>query len=381
EKVVAGKFITAVSTRMLSKLPFSTRGSIFRSDLSLPLGLLIEVAGRKMQKEFETILERRIHGFLSEAHDVMHLNQRDEIWIRIGKEAKKAGFKISHFGTIIANRFVAEFGNIADKVQVTIYTKIEDVEKLLPEAQAVYNRRDEAMMGMTDESVDTFYSCQLCQSYAPNHVCMISPERLGLCGAYNWLDGKAAFEINPKGVNQPVKKGKCIDQVKGQWEGINEFIYGKSNNMIEKFNAYSIMELPETACGCFECIIAVIPEANGVMIVNRGYPDMTPIGMSFSALAGSIGGGMQSPGFMGVGRLYLVSKKFISAEGGFHRIVWMPKELKEQMADKFKRRCEELGTPDFIDKIADETLAKTPEELLVFMQKVDHPALKMPPIM
>jgi acetyl-CoA synthase len=108
---------------------------------------------------------------------------------------------------------------------------------------------------------------------------------------------------------------------------------------------------------------------------------MTPVGMKFSTLAGSIGGGKQTPGFIGIGRKYILSKKFISADGGFLRIAWMPKELKAQMMDSLKRRAEELGVPDFVDKIADETITTDAEGLVEWMTKVDHPALSMPPLL
>jgi acetyl-CoA synthase len=234
---------------------------------------------------------------------------------------------------------------------------------------------------MVDETTDIFYSCTLCQSYAPNHVCVITAEKLGLCGAYNWLDGKAAYEINPKGMNQPIQKGELIDAVKGEWKGVNEFVYMKSNKAIERFANYAILEAPTTSCGCFECIIAVIPEANGVMVVNRGYTGMTPVGMSFTTLAGSVGGGNQTPGFLGIGRLYVISKKFLVPEGGFHRIVWMTKELKNALGDKLTKRAEEVGTPDFIGKIADEDVTCDPAQLVEHLQKVGHPALGMPPLL
>ncbi|HDY64937.1 MAG TPA: hypothetical protein ENH84_01735 [Phycisphaerae bacterium] len=209
---------------------------------------------------------------------------------------------------------------------------------------------------------------------------MITPERLGLCGAYNWLDGQASYEINPTGCNQPVVKGKSLDEQRGEWENVNKFVYEHSNRSIERFSAYSLMENPMTSCGCFECILAIVPEANGVMIVNREYGGDTPIGMPFSTLAGSVGGGAQTPGFLGVGRLYLTSRKFISAEGGLPRLVWMPKELKDDMSERIEKRAAELHLEGFTSKIADETVATTSEELLEFMGKVDHPALKMEPL-
>jgi acetyl-CoA synthase len=344
----------------------------------LPFGLLIEVAGRKMQKDFEPILERRIHTLINYAHGIFHMGQRDINWLRISKEAFNAGFRLKHFGELMRALLLEAYPALVDKVQVTIYTDEAKLKPVLAEAHKSYEARDARVAGMTDESVDIYYSCTLCQSYAPNHVCIISPERLGLCGAYNWLDGKAAYEINPAGANQPVKKGDTIDDVKGQWQGVNEFVYQASNKGVERFNAYSLMEDPMTSCGCFECIMAILPEANGVMVVNREFPGMTPMGMPFTTLAGSVGGGLQTPGFLGIGRLYITSKKFISAEGGLPRIVWMPKELKEAVAEKFRARAAELGMPDLFDKVGDETIATSIEELLPWLEKAEHPALTMP---
>ena len=344
---------------------------------AMPLAIMVEVAGRKMQTDFESIMERQVHMYLNEAMGIFHMGQRNIIWARISKEAYTKGFRLKHFGTILHAQLHQAYGAIVDKVAVTMYTNEADVQKLLPEAMAAYSERDERVAGMTDESVDTFYSCTLCQSYAPTHVCVISPERLGLCGAYNWLDGKAAYEISPVGCNQPIKKGRAVDLERGQWEGINQFVYDKSNRAIERMNLYSVMEDPMTSCGCFECIMCIVPEANGFMIVNREFPGMTPSGMAFSTLAGSVGGGNQTPGFLGVGRLYVVSRKFISADGGLKRLVWMPKDLKDFLKDKLEQRGKEIGVPNIADMIGDETVAQTTEELMEFLTKVGHPALEM----
>jgi acetyl-CoA synthase len=346
------------------------------------LTILVEVAGRKMQKDFEAVMERQIHEQLNEAQGIFHMGQRDTPWIRISKDSFKKGFLLNHFGVILHARMHAKFGKILDKVQVTVITDEAKMKDLTGEAKAAYAERDERVAGMSDESVDTFYSCTLCQSYAANHVCVISPERLGLCGAYSWLDGRAAFEMDPTGCNQPIKKGRVIDEVKGQWEGVNEFVFQKSNRMVEQVSAYSIMEDPMTSCGCFECILALVPEANGFMIVNREHSGLTPCGMSFSTLAGSVGGGNQTPGFLGVGRLYVTSKKFISADGGLARLVWMPKELKEFYGDRLNKRGQEIGVPDMASKIADETICTDDaEKLLEFLTEVGHPVLQLEPLM
>ena len=347
---------------------------------AMPLAIIVEVAGRKMQQDFEGIMERQIHSYLNEAMGIFHMGQRNQIWVRINKEAYEKGFRLRHFGVILHAEMHEMYGAILDKVLVKIITDADKLKTLMPEAVAAYAHRDERVAGMTDESVETFYSCSLCQSFAPNHICIISPERLGLCGAYNWLDGRAGHEINPLGCNQPVAKGRLIDADKGEWEGVNQFVYEKSNRSIEQIELYSLMGFPMTSCGCFECILAIVPEANGLMIVNREHPGMTPCGMSFSTLAGSVGGGNQTPGFLGVGRLYVSSRKFISGDGGLKRLVWMPKELKEFLRPRLEERAKEMGMPDFVDMIADETVATTAEELMEFMSQVNHPAQEMDPL-
>ena len=347
---------------------------------SMDMGILVEVAGRQMEADFEPVLERQIHYFVNGASGIQHIGQRDITWIRLSKKAADAGFDLEGFGKILHARLHSDFGAIVDKVQVTILTDPDILEDRLEEARGAYDFRNSRLADLTDDAVDDFYSCTLCQSFAPNHVCVVSPERLGLCGAYNWLDCKASFSINPTGPNQPIKVGKCIDPVLGTWEGTNEYARIGSNGVVEELAMYSIMENPMTACGCFECIMILIPEANGVMVVSREDTSMTPAGMTFSTLAGMAGGGIQTPGVMGVGKYYLTSPKFISAEGGFTRVVWMSSVLKDTMAEELKTVAERAGDMELIDRIADERSVTTVEELLPWMEENNHPALTMDPI-
>ena len=346
----------------------------------LPLAIAIEVAGRQMQTDFEPILERQIHHLINYAQGVMHIGQRDIAWVRIAKQAVEKGFRLSHFGSIIHAKFHQDFGSIFDKVQVKIYTNEAQVKEILNKARSVYRTRDARVEGMTDENEETFYSCTLCQSFAPSHVCVVTPERTGLCGAYNWLDCKASNEINPTGPNQPVPKGEVIEPLFGQWKGVNEFVYKASRQKVERYNAYSIMVDPMTSCGCFECIAAVLPICNGLMTVDRDHAGMTPCGMKFTTLAGSVGGGSITPGFVGHSKYYICSRKFIMAEGGIKRLIWMPKRLKEEIRDRLQKRADEIGIPNFIDMIADETVGTTEDEIIAFLTEKGHPALTMPPI-
>jgi acetyl-CoA synthase len=348
----------------------------------LPLGIIVEVAGRKMQTDFEPVLERQIHTFLNEAHGIWHMGQRETNWLRISRDAAKAGFKLQHFGKLLHAKFHDQFSSIIDKVQVKIFTDEKEVVRHREQAHSVYLERDARLAGMTDEDIETFYSCTLCQSFAPSHLCVISPERPGLCGAYSWLDCRAAYEITPSGPNQPISKGNCVEPTIGQWGKINAFVQKVSGGKVERMSQYSMITDPMTSCGCFECISAVLPSTGGIMIVNREFPEMTPCGMKFSTLAGTVGGGQQTPGFIGHSKHYIGSRKFIAAEGGIRRIVWMPTMLKDEIKDAFIKRANELGLggEEFLARIADEKTAATEEEVLEFITKAGHPVTTLEPM-
>ena len=346
----------------------------------LPLGIYVQIAGREFQEDFEPIMERQIHHLVNYIQSVMHVGQRDISWIRVSKAAVEKGFSLKHIGVVLHAKYHQDFKKIVDKVQVTLFTKKEDVDKLTTRARAEYKRRDERVDKMTDEDVDTFYSCSLCQSFAPNHVCTVSPERTGLCGAYNWMDCRASFEINPTGPNQPVKKGKVLDPKLGRFEGVDEFIKIASKGAVNTYNFYSMVYAPMTTCGCCECIAAMLPACNGVMTVGRDYGGDTPCGMKFTTLAGVMGGGNSSPGFVGHSKYNVTQKKFLIGDGGLLRMVWMPKILKDEIYDRLNKRGEEMGVKNFADMIADETIGITEEEILPWLQEKGHPALTMDPL-
>ncbi len=348
---------------------------------SLALGIKIEVAGRKFQEDFEPILERQVHHLLNYAQGLMHTGQRDIGMLRVSKEAMAKGFKMEHLGVILHAKLHQDFGAVFDKIQVKIYTDTKEVEKLRDQARHVYTVRDARVENMTDETTDIYYSCTLCQSFAPNHVCVVSPERTGLCGAYNWMDCKASYEINPTGPNQPIEKGDVLDTRLGIYAGANDFVSKASRQAVNNVCFYSLMNDPMTTCGCCECIAAVLPSCNGVMTVHRDYTGETPIGMKFSTLAGEMGGGAQSPGFVGHAKYNIVQKKFLLGDGGLLRMVWMPKSLKEELKERLEARGKEMGIPDLYDRIADETVGTTEEEILPFLTEKQHPALTMDSIL
>ena len=347
------------------------------------IGYVVEVAGKNMQSDFESVIERKFHSYINCIEGVMHTGQRDMIRVRVSKDAYAAGFRAKHIGEVLYAKIKNEYDAIVDKCQVKIYTNPEDCTKLRHElAIETFNKRDERLNSLTDEAVDVYYSCILCQAFSPSHVCVVTPERLGLCGAVSWLDAKATNELDPSGPCQVITKEKLIDERTGAYEDVNEAVKKFSQGAVEKVTLYSIMEDPMTSCGCFECICGIEPFSNGVIIANREYAGVTPLGMTFPELASMTGGGVQTPGFMGHGKHFIASKKFMAAEGGIERIVWMPKELKETVAERLNNTAKELyGIENFTDMIGDETIAEDPETLLAFLTEKGHPALGLDPMM
>ena len=349
----------------------------------LALATIVKVAGEKMQTDFESVIERKIHAWFNYMEGVMHTGQRNLIRIRVSNAAYEAGLRLNHFGEVLYNMIMDEFDSVVDKCEVTFYTEANKVQEILDtKAMPTYNARDDRLASLTDESVDEFYTCILCQSFAPSHCCVVTPERLGLCGAVSWLDAKATKELTPTGPCQPIKKIGCTDERTGAYTEVNKVVEQATQGAVNQVTLYSLIEDPMTSCGCFECICGVEPASNGVVVVNREYKGMTPTGMTFGELASMTGGGVQTPGFMGHGRHFIASKKFISAEGGIQRIVWMPKELKDDVADRLNKTAKELyGIDNFTDMICDETIACDTEEVLNFLTEKGHPALTMDPIM
>ncbi|MEM2843573.1 MAG: CO dehydrogenase/CO-methylating acetyl-CoA synthase complex subunit beta, partial [Candidatus Bathyarchaeia archaeon] len=333
-----------------------------------PLGMIVELAGSKLEETLEPVLERRIHKFLNQGKGVMHLGSRDEIWIRISKEAAQKNFKIKHLGEILYFMFRSSFPRLIEKTQVIILTNPIAVEEKLNEARKIYKERDSKIKELTEESVDCFYGCTLCQSFAPTHVCVITPQRISLCGATSWLDASISYRLDPSGPNFPINKGNCIDPVKGEWSGVNEAVKMKSHNSTTKVYLHSIFGYPHTSCGCFQAIAFYIPEVDGIGIVDRSFRELAVNGMSFPAMAGFCSGGKQVEGFLGIGIEYIKSRKFLKADGGLNRIVWIPKALKEKVKDAIPN--------ELYDKIATENEAKNLEELKFFLKKVNHPALR-----
>jgi acetyl-CoA decarbonylase/synthase complex subunit beta len=130
---------------------------------------------------------------------------------------------------------------------------------------------------------------------------------------------------------------------------------------------YTAFDHPHTSCGCFEAVTFYVPEVDGLAVVNRSFKGAAVNGLPFSTIADSAAGGRQIDGFHGMSIEYMRSKKFFAADGGWNRIVWVPKEVKEKVKD--------FIPPELVDKIATEEDAKNVDELKAFLKAKNHPVV------
>ena len=333
---------------------------------SYPIAILVDVAGAELDKDAEAIIERRIHMFTNMTEGWYHMNQRQDTWMRMNKDCAAKGFNsLKELGEIYNFLYTSEMP-IIEKIQTTIITDEAKVAELRPQALEVYRARDERARTLRDEDVDTFYGCVLCQSFAPTHISIITPDRIANCGAINWFDGRAAAKIDPEGPIFAIPKGELVDPTKGEYTGANQVEYERSLGTYDRVYLYSAFEHPHTSCGCFEAIVFYIPEADGFGVVHRDYKGQTVIGETFTHMAGDTSGGRQVEGRLGTGLEQLRSPKFIQADGGRKRIVWLPKEIKERYREAFE-------ADGVYDKIPTEEDVSNTDELLEFLEKVGHP--------
>lgn len=336
---------------------------------SHPFGVLVEVAGKQLEEGLESVVERRIHAFCNYLEGFMHLNQRYDIWLRLSKKSFQKGLdSFTHVGKVLQRLYKNELP-IIEKIQVTFITDQPKVQEMYTEALKIYEARDAKARGLKDEEVDKFYGCSLCQSFAPTHVCIITPQRYSNCGSISWFDARATARVDPKGPVYEVDKGDLIDPVKGEYSGVNETVKKKSLGEITRVWLYTGFGYPHTSCGCFEGVAFYVPEVDGFGIVHRGYKDVTVNGLPFSTIADSTAGGRQVDGFHGLSVEYMRSPKLLQADGGWNRIVWMPMSIKE--------RVKEFIPKELIDKIATENEAKTVDELKAFLESRAHPVVEL----
>ena len=158
-----------------------------------------------------------------------------------------------------------------------------------------------------------------------------------------------------------------INAEKGEFSGVNEAAKKRSMGEVQQVWLYTAFDHPHTSCGCFEAVTFYVPEVDGLAVVHRSFKGPAVNGLPFSTIADSAAGGRQIDGFHGMSIEYMRSKKFFAADGGWNRVVWVPKEVKERVKD--------FIPAELVDKVATEEDAKTVDELKAFLKAKNHPVV------
>ena len=332
---------------------------------NVPFGMIIEVAGTEIEKDLEGVIERRLHEYVNFIEGFMHLNQRYDIQMRLSKKSYQKGFNtLKLFAKVLFRLYKSEMSFI-EKMQITFITDPEKVKEYYDSAMELYESRDAKARGMSDDDVEVFYGCSLCQSFAPTHLCVITPQRYANCGAISWFDGKATAKVDPKGPVFEIPKGNIIDSLTGEYDEVNRVIREKSLGEIERVQLYTGFGYPHTSCGCFEGCAFYIPEVDAYGVVHRNYRDKTVNGLDFVTISDLTAGGRQVDGFHGLSIEYMRSPRFMQADGGWDRVVWMPEDIMD--------RIKEYMPPEIVPKIATEKTVSSLDELKTWLREKKHP--------
>lgn len=344
-----------------------------------PLSIEVLVSG-DVDFYMEQALERRIHFALSRTDGVWHSGQRDSSWIRISNAAWERGLTFADLGSNIISDIKENFPAVAESVEVLFTSEPSAVSSKIRSARERYEMRDGSMSELTDQNVDSFYTCTVCQTYAPGHICIISPERPSVCGSVTWTDARVGSELNPRGPQRPFPKGTLVDAEKGEWTGTNEIVSRTSMGSVQKVCMHSVADSPMTACSCMEVVAVVSADRRSVILLDRSDTGRNPSGHSFSEVSDIVGRGGQHPGFMGIGKRYILSPGFLKGDGGLARVSWMSSRLKSVLGESLRRAFDAAGISEVYLKIADEKVAEDPPSLEVWLEDSGHPSILMEPL-
>ena len=314
----------------------------------------------------------------------MFTGTQSEPWIRLSKKAfQKYNYTLGKFGQLM-RAYLLTTVPLVEKVEV-IFVIGEPVEgglvenatkpvsnevmkELIKAIHVKLSYYDFLTTQLEDEDVDTFYGCTLCKMIAPNHACVVSPTNIPFCGFASWSGLKVGYEVEPGGYAFAIKRGKQIDNDFHWFEGVDQEMYIRSNQAYKHFFLNSCITYPATNCGCFEGAAFYIPEVDGIGLVHRRYLGDTPLGIPYSSLAGFMSGGEQNHGFKGISLRNAMMKYFLADDGGWDRVVWVPKTVKEEIAESIPE--------EIYDKIATEEDALDPDELKEWLRKKGHPIVR-----
>ena len=307
-----------------------------------PMGIIVTVDAEPMDAFDRRYIERRIADSVAMIKGAGF--EYEEGCLAV-KQADGAGVLPKQVGEVLLAAVQHYFPKITG-VRVDVMFDEPELSGLKPEIEAQIEARSGEAASATEETLEHFHSCVGCSQFAPDHVCILTPERPPMCGRpYELIKTGALYgyddmsnihhsamyrELNSFGV---FAKGECLDPLSGEWSGANQQIAALSQGRTDRIFLHSLDDFPHTGCGCFTLIIfrTAQPQA-GIGIIARGEEGRTPDGRTWEDLYYNQTG-KQTPGSTGATAAYLRSRKFLQAHGGWKGVVWVSPKVAALMGN------------------------------------------------
>lgn len=323
------------------------------------LGVTVEVGNPDVDPPMTLWIETVLRNVANYARGIKLISTGNfATTLRLARHVR--GFSLRHLGRIIITGLRNEFPRIGPlRVTFTIDDAVADA---YPNVRAYVQRRTAQIRDATDDDADRFYGCTRCRSFALAHACTSTPERPPQCGSRPWYRVKAYALLAPDSVYNPcqvVDKGACLDPERGEYAGVNASTAERTDGRVTRVFLHSIFQHPHTACSCFQNIAVYIPDVDGIALVHRGYPGVTPDGATWTTWANRIAGRQYPEGAASFAVAYMASRKFLEGDGGWDRVVWMTRTLKDAAGDAIPHHLRE--------RIATEQDATTLEALKTYL--------------
>ena len=328
---------------VLRKGPVESSGVTVRGEPDDALGVIVTIEAEPMDSYDRGYLERFLAGSLSMLEGVTSRYRKGHLTLSFAQESSTDPGRI---GEALLAFTRHEFPKL-NKIKVEIIFEKGVLAEMAPVVQQEVAEREREIEATTEDDSQYFYQCVGCSPFAPDHVCVLTPERPPQCGRpYGKIKTGALYAYDDmsnihhswlhRDLNsyRVIDKGVCLDPVTGEWSGINKAATGHSHGRTNRIFLHSLDDHPHTGCGCFRLILFKTESPRtGIGVMDRAFEGRAADGRTWSDLHYSLAG-KQTPGIAGAVPAYLSSPKFLKAHGGWENVVWVSPKIAEIMGDR-----------------------------------------------
>jgi hypothetical protein len=333
---------TPESYYILRKGAVDAGGVVVRGEPQGPMGVVLTVDAEPLDALDRAHIEMRAVRGVSMARGTMARLHEGRLIVNLHAES---AINPGRIGEMLITALRREFPRI-ERVRAEVTLERERLRIEAPAVRAELAARREEAAAATEESVAQFMTCVGCSPFAPDHVCVLTPERPPQCGRlygqiktgalYNYDDtSNIHHRVLHSGINSfgVCDKGEAIDATAGEWSGVNQTVSRLSGGRTTRVQLHALDEAPHTGCSCFRLILfqTDLPRP-GIGIMARGYTGSAPDGRTWQDLHYALTG-KQTPGMAGASPNYLRSARFLAAHGGWENVVWVSPKVAAWMGD------------------------------------------------